>query len=98
MLDADTINETVRNIAVRNLGFGTVDHVLSEPTVDSQGNDALRITIVITPDAASRLVGDALLDTLLQIQTTLSEKGEGRFPIVEYATTEELAASDEDQS
>lgn len=96
MLDADKINEIIREIAEANLGSGTVDHVLSEPAVDSQGNDALRITIVITPSAASKLVGDPLLDTLLQIQTTLSEKGEERFPIVEYATKDELAASDED--
>jgi hypothetical protein len=98
MLDTELINETIREIAAANLGSGTVDHVLSEPTADSQGNDALRITIVIKPSAASSLVGNALLDTLLQIQTTLSEKGEERFPIVEYATTEELAVSDEDQS
>jgi hypothetical protein len=95
-LDANTINAIVREVAGANLGSGTVDHVLSEPTVDSQGNDALRILIVITPSAASKLVGDTPLNTLFQIQTTLSEKGEERFPIVEYATTEELASSDDD--
>ena len=98
MLDTEAITKIVHEIAAANLGSSTINHVLSEPAVESQGNDALRITIVITPGGASKLEGDALLDTLLQIQTTLSEKGEERFPIVEYATTEELAASDEDQS
>jgi hypothetical protein len=52
MLDTEAINETVLEIAAANLGSGTVDHVSSEPAVDSQGNDALRIMIVITPSSA----------------------------------------------
>jgi len=66
---------------------------MSQPTVDSEGRDALRITIVIESGAAARIKGDAALDTLVQIQDRLREAGEERFPIVEYATKEELEES-----
>jgi len=54
----------------------------------------LRITIVIPQGAAARLKGDAVLDTLVDIQNRLRNAGEERFPIVEYATEEELASGD----
>ena len=50
----------------------------------------MRITIVIRPGAAAKIKGDAALDTLVQIQDRLRAAGEERFPIVEYATKEEL--------
>jgi hypothetical protein len=64
--------------------------VIAEPFVDSQGDAALRITIVLRPNVAMRLTGDAVLDTLVQIQRRLSQEGEERFPLIEYATREEL--------
>jgi hypothetical protein len=42
---------------------------------------------------ALRGAGRPILDTLVQIQDRLREAGEERFPIVEYATEEELAES-----
>jgi hypothetical protein len=68
------------------------ERVLVEPAVDSLGNDALRVTIVIKPGAVDRIQGDTLLDMLTQIQTRLLKQSESRFPIVEYATEEELKA------
>jgi hypothetical protein len=53
----------------------------------------LRITIVIKPGSAAKLGGDAVLDTLVQIQEELREAGEERFPIVKYVTEEELQDS-----
>ena len=50
-------------------------------------------TIVIKPGSASRIKGDATLDTLVGIQDRLRAEGEERFPIVEYATKKELNAS-----
>jgi hypothetical protein len=81
-----------------NLGAANVDHVESEPTIDSEGQEALRITIVIPKGAVGRLSGDAALDTLVNIQQGLRKAAEERFPIVEYATQEELDALDDAQS
>jgi hypothetical protein len=47
--------------------------------------------IIIAPSAVRRLRGDAVLDTLMEIRQRLDAEGDARFPIVEYATQEELA-------
>jgi|SRR6266568_4360549 len=98
MLASDQIDQIVHEVAKANLTPTNVDRVLSESAVDSQGNDALRITIVIPPDAVARIKGAAVVDTLVQIQNRLRDAGEERFPIVEYATQEELEDSGDSES
>ena len=93
MVDQTKIIQIARAAATANLTSAAFSNVLSESATDSTGNEALRITIVIKPDFASRLKGDAVLDTLVQIQDKLHEAGEERFPIVEYATEAELQDS-----
>jgi hypothetical protein len=97
-LNEDKINQIVREIATANLGPYASGQVANEPITDSAGQDALRITIVIAPDAAPKIKGDAVVDTLVQIQNRLREAGEERFPIVGYATEEELEVSGDSQS
>lgn len=92
MLNQDKIAQIAHRVAAAHLG-GAIDDVMSAPTTDSQGRDALRITIVIKSGSAAKLGGNAILDTLVQIQEELRESGEDRFPIVEYATQEELQDS-----
>jgi hypothetical protein len=92
MIDHSTINKVAKEVAAEHLGSGNVAHVTSESTIDSEGQDALRITIVIRDDALGRLTGDAALDTLVQMQDRLRKVGEDRFAIVEYATENELDA------
>ncbi len=76
-----------------------VAHVLTDPVSNSGGRDALRITIVIEPDAAKQLAeraaAGAVLDILVEIQDRLLEAGEKRLSIVEYATAEELESGDD---
>ena len=93
MLHERRIIEIAENVARANLTSARVSGIISEPTVDSQGREALRITIVIPPGAPAKIKGNAALDTLVQIQEKLREAGEERFPIVEYATKEELEES-----
>ena len=93
MLDREKIDQIVREVATANLAAQNVQAVQNELATDSEGRDALRITIVLAPDAITKLKGDAVLDTLVEIQDRLREAGEERFPIVEYATEYELAAS-----
>jgi hypothetical protein len=90
MLAHNQIVEIASDIAKANLTSSSFSSIISEPTVDSEGRDALKITIVIYPGATAKIKGDAALDTLVQIQHRLREAGEERFPIVEYATKEEL--------
>lgn len=72
-------------------GVENVERVNYEPTADSLGQDAIRITIVLTPNATKRLSGGGGLDALVKLQDRLHEMKEYRTPIIEYATEAELA-------
>jgi hypothetical protein len=93
MLDQKKIDQIASEVATANLTPQVVRSVRSSSTADSEGRDALRIMIVIEPDAVARVSGDAVVDTLVQLQDRLRQEGEDRLPIVEYATEEELENS-----
>ena len=90
MLATDQISQIVSEVARANTTPTSVRSVRTEPATDSGGEAALRITIVVTPEAVTLLESGPVLDTLVQVQDRLREAGEERFPIVEYATEEEL--------
>jgi hypothetical protein len=75
---------------VAEFGNKNVLRVNYEPTTDSWGRDALRITVVIAPRAARRLAKGAL-DASIKLQERLQQMGDHRTPIIEYATEAELA-------
>jgi hypothetical protein len=75
---------------VAALGKDNVVRVEHAPTTDSQGRDALRVTVVIAPDAVRKLAKGAVLDALVRLRERLSEMRDDRIPIVEYATEAEL--------
>ena len=93
MLDQDRVDQIARDVATANLPRHAVTSVSSAPRTDSQGRDALQITIVLEPDAVPKITGDAVLDTLVQIHDNLRKAGDERFPIIEYATEAELQDS-----
>src|SRR6266851_3697537 len=80
MLDEKRIREIAQEVATANLTSANVSSVSSSAAVDSEGRDALRITIVIKPGSASRIKGDATLDTLVGIQGRLSRGRRRTFP------------------
>ena len=92
MLDEKRIQKIAQEIASANLTSANVSSVSSSSTIDSEGHDALLITIVIKSGSESKIGGDAALDTLVGIKDRLRRKGEERLAIVEYATKEELDA------
>jgi hypothetical protein len=94
-LDTTKVIQIARAAATTHLGKAAFSDVFSEPTTDSEGRDALRITIVVEPEAVDKIEGDAVLDTLVELHDNLREAGDERLPIVEYATEEELLDSGE---
>jgi hypothetical protein len=90
MLGHEQVENIANGVAAAHLSGSTVRNIIAEPTVDSEGREALRIIIVIEPGAATRIKGDAALDILVQLQERLRQAGDERFPIIEYATEEEL--------
>ncbi len=93
MIQDREIADIARQIAKAKHGQQAVEDAISEPIINSQGREALRITIVVKPNKVSGLKGDAILDTLVEIQNKLLNVGEERSAIVEYATKKELAES-----
>jgi outer membrane protein assembly factor BamA len=93
MLNNRKINQIAKQVATANLSSQNFTTVTTGSTTDSTGNEALQITIVIKPGAETKITGDAALKTLVQMQDKLRKAGEDRFPIIEYATTKELAES-----
>jgi transketolase N-terminal domain/subunit len=90
MLDREKIEQIAKKVAAANLAGAGISAVQSEPFIDSKGHEALRITIVLTPESVASIDGKMTLNTLVQINSELQRAGEERFPLVEYATTAEL--------
>lgn len=95
MLTEATINEIASRVARTRVNGSGLERVLTEAATDSEGHDALRITLVLKPAAVQKLTGDEALDLLVGIQQGLRSQGEHRFPIVEYATEKELEPGDD---
>jgi hypothetical protein len=93
MLDYRTIAVIITEIARNNFGPQHVLRAIVEPWSDWLGNDALRVMLVITPDA--NLSGDAVIDTSVQTGDRLLQDGEERNAYIYYATEDELAESDD---
>lgn len=94
MLTLEQVDAIVREVATRHLAALGVTDVASEPTVDSQGDEALRITITVQSGKRVGESGGPLLDTLSEISTLLQQGGDPRFPIIEYAAEDEPNVDD----
>jgi hypothetical protein len=86
----EAFGRLIRQALAVELGEENVLRLNWEPTTDSRGQEALKITVVIAPDAAKKLKSGAVLDALVGLQRRLREMGEDRIPIVDYATEAEL--------
>ena len=94
MLDEARSAEIADQVARTSTGTAGPVRVITNGTSDLDGKDALRITVVLTPEDAERLTGDEALDLLVSLHQTLQAEGEDRFPFIEYATEAELAEDD----
>ena len=90
MLETARIAEIAGEAARALLAPPDLERVLTQPSTDSEGGEALRITLVLKPEAVRALSGDTALNLLVDIQQKLSRAGEERLPIVDYATEQEL--------
>ena len=93
-----TIDEAVRDVALRHLGERFVSRVFTEPTANSWGEDALRIVIVLRSSDVTGISGDMVVDTLVDMSRVLTTRGDMRQPLVEYGTEDDLASEDDDDA
>ena len=90
MLNDPKLQKIAKQIVNDRAPDAELQRVVIEATTDEEGNDALRIVLVLTPESARAMTGDQALDVLVDIQKGLLREHESRFPIVEYATEAEL--------
>ena len=93
MLSASRVQEIAQTAASMRAMTKSVQRVFAEPSMDSEGKDALRITFVLSDRGAKDLTGDEALDLLVELKHNLEQAGEERFAVIEYATEKELAES-----
>lgn len=91
MLSSKEIDEIATAAAQANLTPQIAQRAFSVPTVDSEGQDALLLTIIIAPEAVDHIAGKALLQNLIDTQRRLQTAGEERHAILSYATEQELS-------
>lgn len=80
----------VRHALATELGDENIVRLEIAPTTDSQGENTLKVTVVILPGAVHKFKDGAVLDALINLNGRLREMGEERTPIIEYMTEAEL--------
>jgi hypothetical protein len=98
MIGARQIDQVVSKAASATLKKVGVSRVFSVPATDSEGNEALHVTIVLKKTKNAEISGDLALDTIVGIERGLREAGEERLPIVEFVGEEELESSGDTES
>jgi hypothetical protein len=99
MLDLERVKQLATETAAASFGKRNVSQVFVEPTVDSTGQEALRITLVFPGKSIPKNVnGEAVVKNLVRIHNVLEDNGDNRLPILHYATEDELQHSDDTES
>jgi hypothetical protein len=94
MLEPAKVDDIVKKVASTTLKRKAV-RVYSEPTADSDGHDALSITIVLERGSVDKITGEMAVNTLVGIDKALQAANDDRFPIIDYVTEEELESRDD---
>jgi hypothetical protein len=95
MLEAFELQKLARDIVEKRVPAVHLEQVQTLDTVSSEGEPALRITFVLAPDSADGISGEAALSILLDIHDSLARAGEDRFPLIQYATADDLEGDEE---
>lgn len=91
MLDYPTISDIALRAAWGTLGQENVSRAFTGYMTDAEGNEALKVTLVVPPNMPDHVEGRALIQTLMKINKGLREKGEDRQSVIYYATEEDMA-------
>jgi len=92
MLDLSNVDQIATKAAAAVLKKPGISRVFSRPKLDSCGEEALEVTVVLKNDTADEVTGDQALDTIVKIGWDLDLSGENRAPFVRFVTEGELEA------
>ncbi len=96
MLNDPEIQKLMKQVASGLIPGQQLLEVRTEPSVDSEGKDALRITLVVSDEAATTLTGDQLASLLVDVHDCLLREGDERFPLIYYATQSDLNGNEDE--
>ena len=88
----DAFNLLLKRAAAKELGSNNVLRVITKPAVDSNGNGAIKVTVVVAENTIGKVANNAVLNALVGLRERLHEMRDDRTPIIEYATEKELKA------
>ena len=97
MLNVPDLEKLARTLVSKRMPSVHLDDVVTENTTNSDGEAALRITLVLTPESVDAITGEDALKLLVDINDGLRREGDERFAIVEYATADDVPI-EEDQA
>ncbi len=95
MVELVDVNQIVQGATFASIPPALVSRVETTLGVDQDGDEALRVLIVLNDTTADEVTGDQALDALSNIRSALLDVGDTRFPFVSYATEDELRAIDD---
>ena len=84
------IRTTAEAAANTALSPSVVQDIRVEPAIGSEGQDILRITIILDDAVFDAMKDDDFLKALLSIKKNIRDLGEDRQAVVGYATQAEL--------
>jgi hypothetical protein len=98
MLDFARVSGLVGEVAKAVLPGRGIESVVVKPSVDSFGNDSLRITVVIRDAGSEPPNGDSIVAFEGEWRDRLEQLGDERLPIVDILTPEDLTADVDPES
>ena len=96
MLEDPQVQKLMKEVAAGIMPSTQLLEVRTEPAFDAEGNDALRITLVVADEAVETLTGEQLTRLLVDIHDILLREGDDRFPLVSYATPSDSGDEDDE--
>ena len=95
MLEVLDLKKSASDILTKRMPLAQLERVITQNTSTSDGDAALRFTLVLTPESVGKITGEGALKFLTDLHDSLERAGEERFPIVEYATSDDVEAQEE---
>jgi len=98
MLDLARVSGLVGEVAHATLPGRGIESVVVKPSVDSFGNDSLRITVLIRETGSEPPNGESIVAFEGELRNRMEQLGDERLPIVDILTPEDLAADVDPES
>lgn len=93
MLEGPQVQKLMQQLIAGKFPNKSLLQVISEPGEDAEGQDALRITLVLAESAIDVMTPDQIASLLTEVHDCLIREGDERFPLISYSTPADLLAA-----